>query len=88
MPEKTGRVKRLWDNEPAAIAGAFIAITALAKALLRWGGIEVPAEVDTTMQVVVAAWVGLFVRSKSTPVDGPQNTAVRDAATRADRASR
>lgn len=69
--------KRLWDNESAGLAGAFIAIVAVVKAFLRWGGVDVPPEVDTSLQVAIGAWVGLFVRSKVAPVDGPQNATVR-----------
>jgi hypothetical protein len=60
-------MSRIWDNEPASIAGAFIAIVAVVKAFLRWGGIEVPTEADTAVQLAIAAWVGLLVRSKVTP---------------------
>jgi hypothetical protein len=73
-------MRRLLQNEPAAIAGGFIAIIAVAKAFLRWGGIEVPAEVDTSVQVAIAAWVGLYVRSKVAPTEGPQNADVKAAA--------
>ena len=70
-------MKRIFQNEPAAIAGAFIAILAVAKAILRWAGIEVPNEVDTSIQLAVAAWVGLIVRNQVAPVTGPQNAEVR-----------
>lgn len=68
---------RVFQNEPNAIAGGFIALLAVVKALLRWGGIEVPAEVDTALQIAVGAWVGLFVRSQVAPVNGPQNMTVK-----------
>lgn len=70
-------MKKLFQNEPAAIAGAFIAIQAVTKAALRWAGTEVPAEFDTSLQVAIAAWVGLFVRSRVAPTEGPQNAAVK-----------
>lgn len=70
-------IKNIWNNEPAAISGAMIALLAVAKACLRWAGVEVPAEVDTTVQVAIGAWVGLFLRSKVTPIDGPANADVK-----------
>ena len=73
-------MRRLFQNEPAAIAGAFIAIQAVAKAAFRWAGIEVPAELDTSLQVAIAAWVGLFVRSQVAPTEGSQNAMVKAAA--------
>jgi ABC-type Co2+ transport system permease subunit len=73
-------LKKLVQNEPAALAGAFIAIQAVVKAFLRWGGIDVPAELDTSLQVAIAAWVGLFVRSRVAPTEGPQNAAVKEMA--------
>lgn len=72
-------MRKILQNEPAGIAGAFIAVIAVAKAFLRWGGIEVPAEVDTSLQVAIAAWVGLYVRSQVAPIAGPQNAEVMKA---------
>ena len=69
-------MKTLWQNEPAAISGAFIALIAVVRAFLRWGGVEVPDEVDNSVQIAIAAWVGIMLRSRVAPVAGPQNAPV------------
>lgn len=70
-------MKRIFQNEPAAVTGAFIALLAVLKAFLRWGGIDVPNEVDTTVQVAIGAWVGLILRQQVAPILGPQNATVK-----------
>ena len=78
-------MKTLWQNEPARVSAGFIALVAVIRAFLRWGGVEVPDEVDNTVQFAIAAWVGIILRERVAPVVGPQNAPVAAGAATVER---